>query len=150
MAMDVTIVAMRSHHVDALMPYERSMFGTEAWTRGGYLNELSDTRNRWYVAAEEAGALVGWAGILFANETADILTVGTVPEARRRGIARRLVQALTDEAVRRGVREIFLEVRVDNLPARALYEAEGFTEVGRRPGYYDSGRVEAVTMRRAI
>ena len=54
------------------------------------------------------------------------------------------------EAVRRGAREAFLEVRVDNPAALALYEADGFARVGLRPGYYDGGRVDAVTMRRDL
>jgi ribosomal-protein-alanine N-acetyltransferase len=57
---------------------------------------------------------------------------------------------LLAEAVRRGAREVFLEVRVDNDGARALYASEGFAELGRRRGYYDGGRVDAVTMRKQL
>jgi [ribosomal protein S18]-alanine N-acetyltransferase len=70
-----------------------------------------------------------------------------VPAARRRGIARLLLENLLTEARRRGAVEAFLEVRVDNAAARALYLREGFTQVGVRPGYYDGGRVDAVVMR---
>jgi ribosomal protein S18 acetylase RimI-like enzyme len=73
-----------------------------------------------------------------------------LPAARRRGIARRLVAALLDEAVRRGATEAFLEVRVDNHPARELYRSEGFAEIGVRQGYYDAGRIDAVTMRKEL
>ena len=45
---------------------------------------------------------------------------------------------------------VFLEVRVDNPAARALYDSEGFEQIGLRRGYYDGGRVDAVTMRRMI
>jgi ribosomal-protein-alanine N-acetyltransferase len=146
-----TIVAMAGAHIDALLPFEREMFGTEAWTRASYLAELADRRHRHYVAAEgPAGELLGWAGVLVVGETAEILTVGVVPAARRGGIARRLVGALLDEAVRRGAVEAFLEVRVDNRAARELYRSEGFEEVGTRRGYYDAGRVDAVTMRKAL
>jgi ribosomal-protein-alanine N-acetyltransferase len=81
---------------------------------------------------------------------ADILTVGVLPVARRLGIGTRLVHALLDEARLRGVTAAFLEVRVDNVAARALYEREGFRPVGMRRGYYDGGRVDAVTMRRDV
>jgi ribosomal-protein-alanine N-acetyltransferase len=148
---NATLVAMRPEHVDALMRFEREMFGTEAWTRGGYRAELADTRSRHYVAAEgPAGELLGWAGVMVVGDAAEILTVGVVPTARRTGLARRMVHALLAEAVRRGAREAFLEVRVDNDPARALYASEGFAELGRRRGYYDGGRVDAVTMRKVL
>ena len=87
--------------------------------------------------------------VIFADE-AEILTVGVVPSARRRGIARMLLGALLDEARRRGAREAYLEVRIDNAAARALYAKEGFAELGIRPGYYDAGRVDAVVMSRDL
>jgi ribosomal-protein-alanine N-acetyltransferase len=73
-----------------------------------------------------------------------------VPSARRRGIARQLLDGLLAEARRRGAVEAFLEVRVDNQAAQSLYVREGFAQVGVRPGYYDGGRVDAVVMRREL
>jgi ribosomal-protein-alanine N-acetyltransferase len=138
-------------HIDALMPYEREMFGTEAWTRSGYRAELADTRYRYYLAAEgPAGELLGWAGVRVVADEAEILTVGVVPGARRAGIARRLLDGLLAEAIRRGARAAFLEVRVDNDAARALYRSEGFADMGVRSGYYDAGRVDALTMRKEL
>ena len=146
-----TIVPMTVRHIDALLPYERDMFGTEAWTRSGYRSELADTRRRYYVAVEDPdGALLGWAGVLVVADTAEILTVGVVPGARRAGLARRMLADLLVEAGHRGAREAFLEVRVDNAAARGLYASEGFAELGVRRGYYDGGRVDAVTMRKDL
>jgi ribosomal-protein-alanine N-acetyltransferase len=150
-SIQVRLVPMTGTHIDALMPYEQDMFGTEAWTRNSYRAELADPRNRYYVAAEgPVGELLGWAGVLVLGATAEILTVGVVPAGRRQGIARLMVADLLAEAVRRGAAEAFLEVRVDNVAARALYASEGFNEVGRRRGYYEAGRVDAVTMRREL
>lgn len=147
----VNIGPMTPAHIDALMPYEHTMFGAEAWTRSSYRAELADHRHRYYVAAESPdGALLGWAGVLVVGETADILTVGVVPAARRTGIARRLVDVLLAEAVRRGATQAFLEVRVDNDAARRLYVGAGFVELGLRRGYYDGGRIDAVTMRKDV
>jgi ribosomal-protein-alanine N-acetyltransferase len=147
----VELVPMTDAHVDLLMPYEKQMFGTEAWTAGGYRAELADTENRYYVAPVDAdGGLLGWAGLMAISGAAEILTVGTVPTARRQGIATRLVHELIDEAKRRQAFEMFLEVRVDNESARALYDHEGFVEIGRRRGYYDHGRVDAVVMRKEL
>jgi len=145
------IVVMGRDHVAALMPYEQEMFGAEAWSRGAYLDEIADHRLRHYVAAEAVdGALLGWAGVMVVGETAEILTVGVVPTARRCGVARAMLAALCTEAVTRGAREVFLEVRVDNDAALALYTREGFERIGVRHGYYEGGRVDAVTMRRQL
>lgn len=148
--MIATIVAMTAAHIDALMPFEKDMFGTEAWSRTSYGAELAD-RLKHYVAAEDAdGALLGWAGVMVVGDTAEILTVGVVPSARRQGLARRLVADLVDEAGRRGAREVLLEVREDNAAARELYRTEGFADLGRRRGYYAGGRVDAITMRKQL
>jgi [ribosomal protein S18]-alanine N-acetyltransferase len=147
----IDVVPMKKAHIAALMPYEQDMFGTEAWSADGYRAELADTRHRYYRAAvDENDSLLGWAGIRVVGDTAEILTVGVVPQARRQGIGGRLLAILLDEARRRGAVEAFLEVRVDNAAAQQLYERARFVRVGIRRGYYAGGRVDAVVMRRAI
>src|SRR6185503_12588142 len=114
---------MRKADLDVLLPHERAMFGTESWSRDSYLDELADTELRHYLVAEdEAGQVLASAGLLTIAETAQILTIGVLPPARRRGIARLLVRALLAEARRRQAHEVLLEVRMDNKPARKLYE----------------------------
>jgi ribosomal-protein-alanine N-acetyltransferase len=144
----VRIVAMTEPHLDEVMLYERDMFGTESWSRAAYRDELRDKRTRWYIAAlDDENKLLGWAGLMTVSDSAQIFTVGTVPHARRQGVARRLVEAMLDEARRREATEVFLEVRVDNEAAKALYEGFGFTPLRIRRGYYDGGRIDAVEMR---
>jgi ribosomal-protein-alanine N-acetyltransferase len=142
---------MRRADLDVLLPHEQVMFGSESWSRDSYLDELADTELRHYLVAEdEAGQVLASAGLLTIAETAQILTIGVLPPARRRGIARLLVRALLAEARRRQAHEVLLEVRMDNKPARKLYESEGFVTIGTRRGYYDRGRVDAVVMRHEL
>jgi ribosomal-protein-alanine N-acetyltransferase len=139
---------MTRAHIAELMPYEIDMFGTEAWSADGYRDELADARHRRYVVAlGDSQELLGWAGVRVLGETAEILTVGVIPPARRRGIARELLGTLLEEVRARRATEVFLEVRADNLAAQKLYEDQGFSALGLRKGYYDHGRVDAVTMR---
>lgn len=147
----VVLVPMTMDHVAALMPYEREMFGTEAWSAAAYREEIQDVGHRHYLAAVDgAQTLLAWGGVRIVGDAAEVLTVGVIPAARRRGIARRLLRALLATAVTRGATEAFLEVRVDNVAARRLYEAEGFARVGLRRGYYDGGRVDAIVMRQEL
>jgi ribosomal-protein-alanine N-acetyltransferase len=149
-ASTVTLRPMRTSDLDELLPYEDELFGTESWSRQSYLDELADTELRQYLVAEQDGTVVGSAGLLVIGETAQILTVGVLPAARRQGIGERLVQALLAEAVRRRASEVLLEVRMDNAAARQLYTKLGFAVIGTRRGYYDQGRMDAVVMRRAL
>ena len=103
------------------------------------------------MAEDGDGALLGWAGVRVVADEAEILTVGVVPAARRRGIAPRAAGGPARRRGRgRGARDVYLEVRIDNDAARSLYASEGFAELGVRRGYYDHGRVDAVVMHRRV
>lgn len=97
----------------------------------------------------DAGFLLGRA---VAGE-AELLTVAVAPEARGRGLGQRLVSRFLYQARLRGADVAFLEVAEDNAPARAVYSRAGFTESGRRRGYYrtPAGQpVDALVMRRVL
>ena len=150
------IVTMTPTHLDAVMRYEHEMFGTEAWTRQSYASELDDHELRAYFAIEsEAGEgsdtdVLGWGGVMVVGQSAEILTIGVVPQARRQGLATDLLHTLLTEARRRGAVECFLEVREDNDAARAFYAREGFEQLRVRRGYYANGRVHGIEMRLAL
>lgn len=98
---------------------------------------------------DEPTVLLAWGAVLSARggQEADILSLGVHPSARRRGLGMRLLRRLGRAAAARGARVVFLEVRVDNAPAIALYQQAGFETVGRRPRYYQPGDVDALLMR---
>jgi ribosomal-protein-alanine N-acetyltransferase len=78
-------------------------------------------------------------GFVLARETAgeaEILTLAVAPEARCRGVARKLVQALCAALAARGAESLFLEVACDNHAANALYRRFGFRQMGQRKDYY--------------
>lgn len=132
----------------AIMVLERASFPTDAWSEAMMREELASTHNR-YVVDEEAGLLVGYAGLRAPHGAtdADIQTIAVAEAARGRGRGRVLLDALLAEASIRGVRDVFLDVRADNPIATALYVSEGFLEVGRRSRYYQPDDVDAVVMK---
>ncbi|WP_298871340.1 ribosomal protein S18-alanine N-acetyltransferase [uncultured Microbacterium sp.] len=133
--------------LDAIMDLERTSFPTDAWSAAMMREELASPHG-FYVVVEEAGRLVGYAGLRAVRgaRDADIQTIAISAAARGRGRGRALLTTLLDEAARRGVHDVFLEVRADNPVAQALYASEGFAEVGRRPRYYQPDDVDAIVM----
>ncbi|WP_085642812.1 ribosomal protein S18-alanine N-acetyltransferase [Thalassospira sp. MCCC 1A03138] len=84
-------------------------------------------------------------------DEAEINTIVVAKEARKRGVARKLLSATFDRLRETGVRRVLLEVADDNALAIALYRDCGFAEIGRRKRYYrrKSGReVDALVMER--
>ena len=140
--------------IDRVMAHEDELFGPESWTADSYRAELADRRYRTYLIAERSpgpeAELVGWAGLMVIAETAQILTIGVVTAEQGRGTGQALLDELLAEARRRGATEVILEVRVDNVAARRLYERNRFVPLRVRRGYYDLGRVDALEMKRDL
>jgi len=82
---------------------------------------------------ETAGFIVG----RIAADEAEILTLCVREKWQRRGVGRRLVEAVIRAAKKAEARQLFLEVAASNGPAIALYKGLGFGEIGARKSYYD-------------
>ena len=65
-----------------------------------------------------------------------IQNVASAPKFRRQGWAAILLEHLLARAGKENVARAFLEVRVSNVAARALYEKFGFLSCGVRKKYY--------------
>jgi ribosomal-protein-alanine N-acetyltransferase len=84
---------------------------------------------------------------------AEILSLGVSPASRRRGLGAALIRAACQHAEEFTVVEVFLEVSVENVAARAVYDRLGFREVGRRTDYYEDAvgaARDALVLRRAL
>ena len=134
--------------LDEIMALEVALFPTDAWSEAMMREELGSPHGV-YLVDERAQRIVGYAGLRApaGARDADVQTIAVAPEARGTGRGRALLDALLREASARRVGEVFLDVRADNPVAQRLYESEGFTEVGRRPRYYQPDDVDAVVMR---
>jgi [ribosomal protein S18]-alanine N-acetyltransferase len=77
----------------------------------------------------------------------ELENIAVAANARRRGLAARLMNEFMDVARGRGADNIFLEVRESNHAARALYNKWAFVETGRRKNYYSEPVEDAVVYR---
>jgi ribosomal-protein-alanine acetyltransferase len=111
--------------------------GAARWEPAAYLNY------HFYIAhydGRPAGFIV-WRHTS-ADET-EIMNIAVKPELRRLGIASRLL----DRARQQCPGALFLEVRVSNHAAIALYRKHGFREAGIRKEYYSTPPEDAIVMR---
>ncbi len=137
--------------LDPIMAIEDAVYPDDAWSPLNMSAELANEHGYYLVAVDDQDAIVAYAGLLAPIGTGqgDIQTVTVAPHARRQGLARTMLQQLLNEARRRGAEELFLEVRVDNEGAQALYSELGFVTVSVRKRYYKGG-VDALTMKLVV
>jgi [ribosomal protein S18]-alanine N-acetyltransferase len=109
--------------------------GERAWTRQDVAELLAAPGVAGLLIEDEDGD-VGFALWRRAVDESELLTLAVSPARQRRGAGRTLLAAVIDRARIAGARTLFLEVGIDNSPARALYEAAGFASVATRPAYY--------------
>jgi ribosomal-protein-alanine N-acetyltransferase len=141
---------MRWWDIEVLAPLERDLFVEQPWTEAVFWSELAGVpETRWYVVAEDAAGPAGYAGLFATQHEADVQTVAVRGDRQGQGLGHRLVAALLEEARRRKVSRVLLEVRDNNLAAQRLYSQHGFAAVGRRRGYYGPG-LDAVVMERHL
>jgi ribosomal protein S18 acetylase RimI-like enzyme len=84
--------------------------------------------------SEEDGAATGFAGATVAGGHPDLCHVTdlyVVPQARRQGVGRALLETLLEEVTRRDVGHVGVDVSVDNAPAISLYRRLGFVDFER-------------------
>jgi ribosomal-protein-alanine N-acetyltransferase len=145
----ISLRPMTRADLPAVLRLEHALFGEEAWTEGMLASELAGAASgRYYLVAEDARGLVGYAGLLTpGGGQADVLTLAVAEDRWGQRIGATLLDALLAEAARRGCTDVFLEVRVDNHRAQRLYQRRGFTEIGIRRGYYQPSGTDALVMR---
>ena len=92
--------------------------------------------------------VAGYVGSQTVIDESDMMNVAVHPDYRRKGIAEKLVMELVEALKKRDSRCLTLEVRASNEPARALYEKQGFVQVGLRKNYYRNPREDALILRK--
>ncbi|SFR46670.1 ribosomal-protein-alanine N-acetyltransferase [Yoonia tamlensis] len=128
------------------------------------LHAAAFTQTRGWSADEFAALLSQYGAILSASDhcfallrvtldEAEVLTIATDPEHRRKGYAQRVLAQAETSAQESGATTVFLEVGEDNHAAKTLYAKAGYVQVGRRAGYYtpkDGAPVAALVLRKQL
>ena len=131
--------------LDAVMAIEQVAY-PYPWTRGIFRDCLRADYPAWVL--DDGQRIIGYGVLSVAADEAHVLNVCVRSGMHGQGLGRRMLRSLMQIARARKVQRLFLEVRPSNSPAIALYDSEGFNEIGRRPRYYPAkqGREDAIVM----
>ncbi len=145
---DVLLRPLQWQDIPELVSMDLEAFPYDAWSAETFWSELARVpQAAFYVVATRGRRLDGYAGIAYIDSDAHLQTLAVSPNSQRSGLGRQLLSVVLAEAIRHGASRCLLEVKIDNLPAIALYTSVGFTELGTRPGYYPGGETALVLVR---
>lgn len=136
---------------EALAALHRACFPDDPWEAAALTRIMALSGGFGWLASEDEEP-VGFILVRDLGNECEVLSLGVAPLWRRRGVAQELLQTAVNEAARRNLPSMVLEVAVDNDPATDLYRTAGFVAVGRRARYYrrPDGRVDAMILRLAL
>ncbi len=144
----MTVRAWEMQDLDAIADLERECFPVDPWNRR-MLAESFLSDHFYGALLEEDGVITAYGGMGIVLDEAEIQLIAVPEMYRRCGRGGTVLKSLLDEAKRRGVKRVLLEVRVSNSPAQLLYLKNGFHGLYCRTRYYPDGE-DAVVMEKEL
>jgi [ribosomal protein S18]-alanine N-acetyltransferase len=134
---------LRDQDLPAVAAIEASVY-VFPWTLGNFRDSLLSGYH--CTGAWIQGELIGYAIVMTALEEAHLLNIAVASRWQGRGVGALFLQHLIEEARKRKMEMLYLEVRPSNTYARRMYDRFGFRELGLRRDYYPAmtGREDAL------
>lgn len=151
LAAGLALFPMTLDDVDAVHALECSVF-PHPWSRANFSDSVQAGYDAWLLR-DAGGELAGYFLLMYALDEAHLLDVAVAARRQGCGLGHHLLDVLCARARSMGATSILLEVRPSNERALAVYKRFGFTEIGRRKGYYpahEGKREDAIVMRHVL
>ena len=136
---------MQDRDMEAVLAIEAQSFSSH-WTHQQMIYELHENTFASLFVFEESGVVLGYIDYWITFDTCQLASIAVSREARRKGIAKALMDQMIQMAQKKYCSVISLEVRVSNEPAKALYQRYGFVEASIRKNYYSDNHEDAILM----
>ncbi len=140
----ISIRTMTLQDIPRVAAMEKMIF-PDPWSEKVYEETLRLPEAE-YVIAQSGEMIAGAAGVRNIVGTGEITNVMVLPEYRRQGIGRMMMEEVLNRGRALGADEFTLEVRAGNAAAIGLYESLGFVSEGVRPRFYRNPVEDALIM----
>jgi len=141
----VKIVRASREYIDDIVVVENLSFKIP-WSRQSITDEFIHNKSAVYFCALANGRAIGYAGMWVICDEGHITNIAVHPEFRCNGVGSALMEALLEEAKKRKLTALTLEVRKSNYTAQSIYRKYGFEEGGFRKAYYADNNEDAIIM----
>ena len=141
---ELKISLFEKRDIDSLVKIEEECFSYPFKAKdfeGLYESDISNV-----LIAKKGEDVVGYVSFTVILDECQIINFATQSLYRRQGIGKEIMNALFSHCKEKGVTKYFLEVRVSNAPAIALYKSFGFYEVGVSKGHFRAPLEDALLM----
>ncbi len=142
---NMSIVKAGQEHIEDIVNVEKLSFKIP-WSKQSIIDEFVNNEAAIYYCALAGGRAVGYVGMWQVLDEGHITNIAVHPEFRQSGLGSALMEALLEEAGRRGLTALTLEVRKSNHSAQGLYRKYGFSDGGMRKRYYADNNEDAIIM----
>ena len=140
------IRAAEQMDIDAIVRVENACFSTP-WSIDAIKHEICENKLAdFMIACDEENNIIGYIGIWTLLDECQINKIAVIPEKRKNGIGKAILNHVLEFTRDIGVKNWYLEVRESNKAAQALYRSAGFSSVGTRKNYYINPVEDAVLM----
>jgi len=139
------VVELGEPDVRDLMALEALCFAYH-WSREQFLLGLEGEAFK-VIGVRRDGVLAGYMAFSLIADEMEILNLAVHPEYRRQGLGEALLSRSFEICVAHGIAKSFLDVKVSNDPALALYRKFGYKKIGVRKKYYPDTREDALLLR---
>ena len=127
--------SLTENNVKKVADLEYECFGKDAWSENLLRQEVGQEGKNYVVLFSDGERMANGGFSQVLNE-GDIMNIAVAEKFRRQGYGKRILEEIFSIAKDLHIERITLEVRESNLPARSLYEKEGFVFSGIRRNYY--------------
>ncbi|NVJ98762.1 MAG: ribosomal protein S18-alanine N-acetyltransferase [Alphaproteobacteria bacterium] len=119
-------------HLSAFLPQ-----GDAGWKAGDF-RDIVEMQGVHVFVAQQGEEPIGFGVIRLVCDEAELITIAVEPQRQKCGAGAAIIKKIISFLKALKAEKFFLEVREDNKAAIKLYEANGFENIGRRAGYYQT------------
>jgi len=146
----IKIKKARSRDIESVYKIENEQF-LHSWGKRTFYGQISNPISSFYLSIlPDSKEVVGYIIFWLLGETIEIHKIAIKEELKRKGIGTLMINFAQKIGIKKGVKEIYLEVRESNKTAAHFYDQLGFKKMNKRKDYYRNPPEDAIIYAKSL